>query len=103
MLMQSDRSELRQYLLMERISPPEIKAYMMRRGQLREGLTVSELGIYSSVFIDTNKPDLLENRTFGRLMRTKGIESDEGGINTGFSVINQPWLISVSDSDLTKN
>jgi hypothetical protein len=30
-------------------------------------------------------------------LRTKGVESDEGGINTGFSVIDQPWLIETGD------
>ena len=74
---------------MERIFPPEIKAFMMRRGKLSTGLTHSELGIYSSVFVDISKSNLiLENRTYGRLLRTKGIENDEGGINTGFSVID---------------
>ena len=74
---------------MERIFPPEIKAFMMRRGKLTTGLTHSELGIYSSVFVDISKSNhILENRTYGRLLRTKGIEDDEGGINTGFSVID---------------
>ena len=74
---------------MERIFPPEIKAYMLRRGQLTTGLTHSELGIYSSVFVDLSKHDhILDNHTYGRLLRTKGVENDEGGINTGFSVID---------------
>jgi hypothetical protein len=40
------------------------------------------------VFVDTNLQEPIENNTYGRLLRTKGIESDEGGINTGFSVID---------------
>jgi|LauGreDrversion4_2_1035121.scaffolds.fasta_scaffold1862814_1 hypothetical protein len=74
--------------MMERIFPPDIKAFMLRQGKLRETLTHSELGIYSSVFIDTNLTEAIENHTYGRLLRTKGVESDEGGINTGFSVID---------------
>ncbi len=73
---------------MERIVPPEVKAYMIRIGKLSEGLTYSELGIYSSVFIDTRAPEVLENHTYGRLLRTKSVENDEGGINTGWSVID---------------
>jgi hypothetical protein len=38
---------------MERINPPEIKGYMFRNGQIIEGETLSELGIFSNVFIDT--------------------------------------------------
>ncbi len=64
---------------------------------MRETLTHSELGIYSSVFIDTLLDEPLENHTYGRLLRTKGIESDEGGINTGYSVIDQPFLVEIGD------
>jgi hypothetical protein len=35
---------------MERINPPEIKAYMLRKGELIESETLSELGIFSSIF-----------------------------------------------------
>ena len=45
---------LSQYLIMERINPPEIKAWMLRQGKLRLTSTLSELGIYSGVIIDTN-------------------------------------------------
>jgi len=48
-----------------------------------EGDTISELGIYSSIFIDTTKKDPIENLVFGRLLRTKGVKSNEGGINAG--------------------
>lgn len=70
---------------------------MLKKQQLTETMTVSELGIYSSVFIDTSSKEILENWTYGRLLRTKSVESDEGGINTGFSVIDQPWLIETGD------
>lgn len=84
---------------MERINPPEIKAYMLRMGNIVEGQTLSELGIFSSVFIDTKQPERspIENITFGRLVRTKGKESNEGGVNAGFAVIDQPLLIEVKD------
>jgi len=89
MLRTSDPEELKQYLLMERIFPPAIQAHMLRRGQLKTCLSYSELGIYSSVIIDTTLDDIMiENLTYGRLLRTKSTESDEGGINTGFSVID---------------
>ena len=42
---------------MERIYPPEIKAYMLRAGKIIETKTLSELGIFSSVFIDASKKD----------------------------------------------
>ena len=88
MLQRAELSELKNYLIMERIVPPEIKAYMVRQGKLKECLTYSEIGIFTCVFIDSKKPEPLVNHTYGRLFRTKGIENDEGGINTGFAVID---------------
>ena len=31
---------------------------------------------------------MLEHKTFGKLLRTKGAESDEGGVVAGFSVVD---------------
>ena len=33
-----------------------------------------------------------EHETFGKLLRTKGAESDEGGVVAGFSVVDQPFI-----------
>ena len=38
---------------MERINPPEIKAYMLRNGKVIEGQTLSEFGVFSCVVINT--------------------------------------------------
>jgi glutathione synthase len=85
---------------MERITPPiYYPTYMLRRGTLTKQQTVSELGIYSSVIIDISNTELLENRVIGRLLRTKGVQSDEGGINTGYSVIDQPYLVEWDPRD----
>ena len=78
---------------MERINPPEIKAFMLKKGKLIEAsATLQELGIYSSLFINTNTEngkDLVEeHEIFGKLIRTKGADSDEGGVVTGFSVVD---------------
>ena len=91
------KENLKQYLIMERINPPEIKAYMLRNGQIIEGDTLSELGIFSSLFISSNQIDPIENISIGRLVRTKGNHSNEGGVNTGFAVIDQPLLIDIGD------
>lgn len=61
MLENTPIDELKVYLIMERINPPEIKAYMLRNGKIIEGSTLSELGIFSSVFIDTTKKEPIEN------------------------------------------
>ncbi|KAK9896700.1 glutathione synthase [Cystobasidium minutum MCA 4210] len=47
--------------------------------------------------IRSNKPNhsarILRNKNAGHLLRTKGRESDEGGVAVGFSVIDSPLLI----------
>jgi glutathione synthase len=82
---------------MERINPPEIMAWMVRGGQVIQApATLQELGIYSSVFINatakTTTDLMLEHTIFGKLVRTKGADSDEGGVVAGFSVVDQPYL-----------
>lgn len=83
---------------MERINPPHVKAFMLKKGKLLEApATLQELGIYSSVFIDVTAEQtccelMLEHNIFGKLLRTKEADTDEGGVVVGFSVVDQPWL-----------
>ena len=53
---------------------------------------MQELGIYSSMFIDVNPKNaenlIQEHHTFGKLLRTKAADSDEGGVVAGFSVVD---------------
>lgn len=35
---------------------------------------------------------IMKNESFGTLMRTKGSHSNEGGVNAGYAVIDQPIL-----------
>ena len=69
-----------------------IKAWMLRDGSILEIDSLSELGIYSCLFMDSSKKDqedmLFVNENFGTLMRTKGSHSNEGGVNTGYAVID---------------
>lgn len=73
---------------------------MLRDGNLIEIDSLSEIGIYSTLFINTekqlfNEPNydkdddlIMQNGNFGTLLRTKGSHSNEGGVNAGFSVID---------------
>jgi len=82
---------------MERINTPEVKAFMLRNGKVSEALTCSELGVFSSVMFDIQKDTMLENRLLGLLFRTKSIQSNEGGVNSGYSVIDQPFVTEITD------
>jgi glutathione synthase len=67
---------------------------MLKKGQvIKASATLQELGIYSSLFIDVSGPSLIrEHKTFGKLVRTKNSDTDEGGVATGYSVVDQPFL-----------
>ena len=64
---------------------------MLRDGSLISvDKALSELGLYSCLILDSEQ--LVLNENFGTLMRTKASHSNEGGVNTGFSVIDAPVL-----------
>lgn len=90
-------------MVMERIHPPTCKAWMLRQGTVTSVESMSETGLYSLLFIDTSLPaekQILTNSNMGTLMRTKGSHSNEGGVNTGFSVIDQPVLFLAADGKI---
>ena len=84
---------LKQYPIMERIRPPMIQAHMLKDGKLMKMMSLSEIGVFSCLIIDSKKVAsgedfILCNKNFGTLMRTKGSHSNEGGVNAGFAVID---------------
>ncbi|GAA5873466.1 hypothetical protein JCM3774_002425 [Rhodotorula dairenensis] len=89
------------YILMSLIeSPRDADQVLVKAGEARgtRARVVSELGIYGVVLLredfDGGKPELLVNETVGHLLRTKPVESDEGGVATGYSVIDSPLLVA---------
>lgn len=97
------------YILMSLIeSPRDMEQVLVKAGEARgtRAHVISELGIYGVVLLREdvdgtaaaarggNKAELLVNETVGHLLRTKPVESDEGGVATGYSVIDSPLLVS---------
>jgi hypothetical protein len=74
---------------------------MLRNGKVIEGKTISEIGVFSSIFISSDHQDPIENHAFEILMRTKAAHCNEGGISTGYSVYDQPLL--VKNLDITRD
>lgn len=80
------------YILMEKIYPWVQKNYLIKTGEtidLRE--VVSEIGIYGTIIGTAD--EVIENHEAGHLMRTKYLGVNEGGVNTGFSCLDTPFLI----------
>lgn len=87
------------YILMELIEPPlGSKSILVRSGaDPKESDVISELGIFGVTLFKAGAggkgAEIWLNQTSGHLLRTKGRESDEGGVAVGFSVIDSPWLV----------
>ena len=93
-----DAAKYRGHILMELIRPPSLRNTIMRNGQLQSGEVIGELGIYGICLWQNSRTDelakdVLENREAGFLLRTKGRESEEGGVAAGFGAIDSPCLI----------
>jgi len=77
-------SAIEQYILMELIKTPEgLHNWLLKGGDMvpRKAEVVSELGIYGAILYLDEK--VILNKKIGSLLRTKGKESDEGGVAIG--------------------
>ncbi|KAF9187147.1 hypothetical protein BGZ51_001529 [Haplosporangium sp. Z 767] len=79
------------YILMDIIRPPITKNILLRMGKLQRADVVSELGVYGIYLHDGQKT--IRNDNGGHLLRTKGVESNEGGVAAGFAVIDSVLLV----------
>ncbi|KAG0053408.1 hypothetical protein BGZ83_001174 [Gryganskiella cystojenkinii] len=79
------------YILMDIIRPPVTKNVLLRQGELQKADVVSELGVYGIYLHDGSR--VIRNDNGGHLLRTKGVESNEGGVAAGFAVIDSLLLV----------
>jgi len=54
---------------------------------------ISELGVYGVVLFGKEEGVVYNDGKVGTLLRTKGRESDEGGVAVGFSVLDSVVLV----------
>jgi glutathione synthase len=91
------------YILMELIKPPAAAKNTVLRsdGTVVSGNVISELGIFGACLWKTSERgsqgarsalEILHNEQGGYLMRTKGKDSDEGGVAAGFSSLDSVLL-----------
>jgi glutathione synthetase len=87
------------HILMEMIEPPAQKNVILRNGELQAGGVICELGIYGVCLWKngrgSEKSEILENWEAGYLLRTKGDQSEEGGVAAGFGAVDSCFLIDV--------
>jgi hypothetical protein len=69
----------------------------MRNGETKILDCISELGIFSSIFVkndsESHTQQVLRNQTLGSLMRTKSSHDNEGGVNAGYAVIDSLFIV----------
>mmetsp|Transcript_18669 Transcript_18669/g.34588 ORF Transcript_18669/g.34588 Transcript_18669/m.34588 type:complete len:473 (-) Transcript_18669:100-1518(-) len=85
-------NKLASFILMKRIFPVQVPALMAKKGKTQSVEALQELGVYG-VFISDGSGQPLVNEHAGHLLRTKQVGVDEGGVATGFSCIDSPWLV----------
>lgn len=85
------------YFLMEIINAPVLKTLMIRKGELKFEDSINELGFFSLVIANSHTGEIYLNRVDGLLPRTKTANSNEGGVNAGFAVVDHPVIVSEKD------
>ena len=88
------------YILMEMIEPPALTNVILRNGEVQQGGVIGELGVYGVCLWRNgdgkqDKGQVLENWEAGYLLRTKGDQSDEGGVAAGFGAVDSCCLVSL--------
>lgn len=84
------------YILMELIEPPNLENIIARNGEVMSGGVIGELGIYGVVLWRDGEGEergkgieaIIGNREAGWLLRTKGRDSEEGGVAAGFGSVD---------------
>ncbi|KAI1276564.1 hypothetical protein F5Y07DRAFT_399299 [Xylaria sp. FL0933] len=81
------------YILMELITPPPVRNTILRNGKLEQGGVICELGIYGTCIWDQQTKTVSHNEQVGYLLRTKGDQSEEGGVAAGYGCMDSCTLI----------
>ncbi|KAI1313708.1 hypothetical protein F5Y03DRAFT_105475 [Xylaria venustula] len=81
------------YILMELITPPPVRNTILRNGKLEQGGVICELGIYGTCIWDQRAKTISHNEQVGYLLRTKGDQSEEGGVAAGFGCMDSCALV----------
>jgi glutathione synthetase len=102
----TDQGKWKSYVLMEMIEAPRgLGNAILRNGKVEKGQVIGELGVYGSVIwrsglVAGADEDniaggkwILENKEAGYLLRTKRVESEEGGVAAGFGAVDSCLLV----------
>ncbi len=94
---QADWGSLSGLFLMRKIHTPQVFAHLMRNGEAVRALTVSEYSRYG-IFLSSPTETFISEDA-GHLLRTKKSDVGEGGVATGYAVINIPYAGNCEEKD----
>jgi glutathione synthetase len=99
-LAETPQSHWPAYILMEMIEPPALTNTIFRNGEIQNGGVIGELGVYGVCLWKTKSGEdgvveMIENKQAGYLLRTKGDQSEEGGVAAGFGSVDSACLADV--------
>lgn len=86
-------SHWKSYILMEIITPPPVHNLILRNGNVEKGGVICELGVYGTCLWNQETKEVLHNEKAGYLLRTKGDQSEEGGVAAGFGAMDSVRLL----------
>ena len=89
---------------MEMIEPPALTNVIFRNGEIQRGGVIGELGVYGVCLwksridggMHAGVAQTLQNYEAGYLLRTKGDQSEEGGVAAGFGAVDSVCLVDGS-------
>ncbi|PVU89602.1 hypothetical protein BB561_005268 [Smittium simulii] len=85
------QEERQAYILMKLINAPTQHSVFLRNGEMEVVESISELGVYG-IYVANNE-EVLVNKAGGHLLRSKPSESNEGGVASGYAVLDSPYLV----------
>ena len=86
-------SHWKSYILMEIITPPPVHNLILRNGVVESGEVICELGVYGTCLWNQQTKEVLHNEEAGYLLRTKGSQSEEGGVAAGYGSMDSCRLV----------
>jgi len=85
------------YILMEKIRPPTIPGKLVRGAKIvYSGSCVCELGVFGISlrhYGERKNEGVILDTVAGHILRSKSVETDEGGVAAGYAFLSSPMLV----------
>lgn len=83
------------YIIMQKIQPPSTTGVLIRRGKIvYNGDVVCELGVFGITLRDySSSENIAMDEVVGHILRTKSVQTDEGGVAAGYAFLSSPKLV----------